>query len=212
MNKRLNLATRPFNNRVLPWAVTAVLVVFSIFALLFIARATSEETAKAKGIQKDLDDLKRQELAIQKQVEEVTRALTPEQIKSLKAAHELVDRKRFSWTRLFGDLEAELPDSVRVARIAVRQVHIEGGRIVANLDLTVFARASTVVTDMIANMDRKGVFHAELRVQNLQKAKGESGSEYELDVQYTPRTGVLSDESARASVDTRATEQSGGAR
>ena len=129
MNKRLNLATKPFNNRVLPWVVTTVLVVFSFLALLFIVRATTEETARAGGIQKELDDLKRQELAIQKQAEEVTKALTPAQIKSLNAAHELVDRKRFSWTRLFGDLEAELPDSVRVARIAVRDVHTEGGRL-----------------------------------------------------------------------------------
>jgi hypothetical protein len=45
------------------------------------------------------------------------------------------------------------------------------------------------VTEMIADMDRAGVFHAELRSQNLQRGRGESGAEYELDVEYRPRAG-----------------------
>jgi hypothetical protein len=42
---------------------------------------------------------------------------------------------------------------------------------------------------MIGAMDRSGIFHAELRSQNLQKGRGESGTEYELAVDYRPRAG-----------------------
>jgi hypothetical protein len=43
---------------------------------------------------------------------------------------------------------------------------------------------------MIEEMERQGVFHAELRNQTLQRSRGESGSEYEMDVRYVPRSGV----------------------
>jgi hypothetical protein len=42
---------------------------------------------------------------------------------------------------------------------------------------------------MIAEMDRVGIFQAELRSQNLQRGRGESGTEYELYVVYRPRSG-----------------------
>jgi len=209
VNNRLNLATKPFTNRVLPWVLTSILLVFSLVAMLFIFAAVNTEKTRAKSIQADLDNLKHDELAIEKQVDDVNKALTPTQIKSLKAANDLVDRKRFSWTRLFADLEAELPSNVRVARIAVRQIHTQGGRTVADLDLTVFAKSSTAVTDMIANMEQRGVFYALLRNQNLQKAaKGEGGSEYELDVQYSRPSSAPSE--AETTVATR--DQSGGER
>ena len=43
---------------------------------------------------------------------------------------------------------------------------------------------------MIGEMDRVGIFQAELRAQNLQKGRGESGTEYELYVIYRPRAGT----------------------
>jgi hypothetical protein len=43
---------------------------------------------------------------------------------------------------------------------------------------------------MIADMERQGVFHAELRNQTLQRGRGEGGAEYEMDVRYVPRAGV----------------------
>jgi hypothetical protein len=53
----------------------------------------------------------------------------------------------------------------------------------------VVAKKPTTVTDMIADMDHGGVFQAELRSQNLQKGRGETGTEYELYVHYSPRAG-----------------------
>lgn len=214
MSKRLNLANRPFTNRALPWTVTAVLASFSLVALILIVRANSQTSAQAKLVQSDLSSLNQEEQLLRKRAEEVQNALTPEQLKALKSAHELVDRKRFSWMRLFGDLEAVLPNGVRVTRIAVRHVAAQGGHTVADLELTVVATTPTTVTDMIAEMDRGGIFQAELASQSLQKGKGETGAEYELNVQYSPRASFASstDEGARAAVERSSTSSTGGLR
>jgi Tfp pilus assembly protein PilN len=189
MPTKLNLATRPFSNRSLPWAVTTVLIFVSLISLIFIARASTKARAQAYAVQNDINRLAQQERNLRQQADAVKNSLTAEQLQTLAAAHTLVDRKRFSWSRLFADLEQALPGTVRVKRIAVSGVATRGDETLAQLELTVIAKNPPTVTEMIADMDRAGVFHAELRSQNLQRGRGESGAEYELDVQYRPRTG-----------------------
>ena len=199
MPTKLNLASRPFNNRALPWIITAAVIFVSLVSLIFIVRATREVNAQANAVQNDINNLGRQELALRQQAEAVKNSLTNEQLQTLDAAHALVDRKHFSWSRLFADLESALPGAVRVKSIAVRRVVTRGDETLAELDLTVVAKTPAIVTDMIAEMDRAGVFHSELRSQNLQRGRGESGAEYELSVVYRPRAGAASAASALAS-------------
>jgi len=189
----LNLASKPFNNHLLPWLLTAVVLFISMIGLLIVVRYTLDGRRQAAAIQIDINNLRNQEQALLKNAKEVKESMTPEQLQALQGAHQLVDRKRFSWTRLLADLEAALPANVRVTRIAVRDVGLQGDQMLAELDLAVFAKGSTSVTEMISDMDRAGVFHAELRVQNLQKGRGESGTEYELFVVYRPRAGYATE-------------------
>ena len=192
MPTKLNLASKPFSNRALPWVVTTVIVVVSLISLVFIVRAASRANAQAAAVQNDVNNLKRQEQELHQKVQAVKNSLTTEQLQTLSAAHTLVDRKHFSWSRLFADLESALPGSVRVKLIAVRGVSTRGDETLAELELTVVAKSPATVTDMIAEMDRVGIFHAELRAQNLQRGRGESGAEYELYVIYRPRAGSAS--------------------
>lgn len=189
---RLNLASKPFNNKALPWTLAILVAFLSLICVIFIVRATSQAQTKSSAIQIEINELSQQEQVLRQRAEQVKDSLTTDQRQTLSAAHELVDRKRFSWSRLFADLEAALPANVRVARISVREVGAHGGQTVAQLDLAVFAKSSQTVTDMIALMDRAGIFNAELRSQNLQKGRGEGGTEYELYVIYTPRAGAPS--------------------
>lgn len=202
MSTRLNLASNPFRNRVLPWTVTALVAVFSIVALIFIAQSTFRTNAKIVSTQRDVTDLRKQLDAITQQAKAIEASLTPEQKRNLKYAHGLVDRKRFSWVQLFADLEASLPGEVRVTRIQVRGVGMQDGRPVADLNLVVASKVPANVTQMIEDMESQGVFHAELTAQNPQRAKGETGSEYELNVHYTPRAGYAIERSAKRTVDT----------
>jgi Tfp pilus assembly protein PilN len=193
MTTKLNLASKPFSNRSLPWVVTTVVITLSLISLVFIVRATRRANTQAQSVQNDINNLSRQERDLRQQAQAVKGSLTNEQLQTLSAAHTLVDRKRFSWSRLFADLESALPGIVRVKRIAVRGVATRVDETLAELELTVAAKNSATVTDMIAEMDRAGVFHAELRSQNLQRGRGESGAEYELYVVYRPRTGAPAD-------------------
>lgn len=206
MITNLNLATRPFNNRVLPWLLTFVVLLVSVIGLFLVVHLTSKANSEAAVVQVDINSLRQQEQNLMEQAKAVQNTLTPDQQLTLKAAHQLVDRKRFSWSRLFADLEASLPGSVRVSRIAVRDVAPQGDQMVAELELAVFAKTPTTITEMISSMDRAGVFHAELRSQNLQKGRGESGTEYELYVVYRPRAGFASDSLASVQDQTNPSE------
>lgn len=188
-----NLATRPFNNRALPWVLTVSILFLSVVGLFLVVHLTTEANKQASLVQANVNDLKQQEETLMVQAKAVKNSLTPEQQKALRAAHELVDRKRFSWSRLFADLEASLPGTVKVSRIGISNVTAQGDQMVAELDLAVFAKAPATITEMISSMDRAGIFQAQLRSQNLQKGRGESGTEYELSVVYRPRAGYSTD-------------------
>ena len=185
----LNLASKPFSNRFLPWLLTSLILVISLVSLVFIARATSNNRRQAETLQLDINSLKQKEQAMLIVAQEVKNELTTDQQKALPAAHVLVDRKQFSWSRLLADLESSLPGSVRVSRIAVRNVTKQGDQTVADLELAVFAKSPEVITAMIADMNKSGVYKATLNSQNLQKGRGEIGTEYELGVVYQPRPG-----------------------
>jgi Tfp pilus assembly protein PilN len=191
----LNLASRPFSNRALPWIVSGSVILVSLVALVLIVRATSQANAAAAAVRNDINTLSQQEAALRKQAEDVKNSLSPEQIQSVRAAHELVDRKQFSWSRLLADLESSLPGNVKVTRISIKDVATRGSQTVAELELSVISKTPETVTQMISDMERSGVFQAELRAQNLQKGRGESGTEYDLYVVYRPRGVALSSES-----------------
>ncbi|HEY3027916.1 MAG TPA: hypothetical protein VGJ55_17335 [Pyrinomonadaceae bacterium] len=190
MSTRLNLASEPFGNRALPWTLTAVIAVGSLIALVLILRASSQTNAQADAVQRDVTTLQHNMAGLKQQAEQVKSALTPDQLQTLRAAHTLVDRKRFSWSRLFSDLEAALPGTVRVTRIAVKDVVVRGDHTVADLELTVVSKNAATITQMLSDMDSAGIFQAELVSQNLQKGRGEIGTEYVMNVRYVPRSGV----------------------
>lgn len=182
--------------------------------MVFIARGTATANSKAEVVRREISTLNQEEQAIRVKAEEVKRSFTTEQLQSLKSAHELANRKRFSWSRLFADLESVLPGGVRVTRISVRQLGVEDGRTVADLELAVVSKSYNTIDEMISSMDQQGIFRAELRNQNLQKGKGEGGTEYDLMVHYTPKSvyTVAPTQPARASLEPAAITAPGGSR
>jgi Tfp pilus assembly protein PilN len=209
VTNKLNFASKPFRNRALPWVITAVVTIFSLIALVSIISKSREANRDADKINASLDSYRQRELQLVKMKEEINRALAPEQRRLLDAAHTLVDRKQFSWTRLFADLESALPNNVRVVRINVRDVFLRSNPPTAELELTVMSKAHTDVTNMIADMDRGGVFQAEPVAQNLQKGSGAGGMEWVLRVFYRPRAGAPVTHDQPASI---AAADTGGAR
>ena len=206
MTTKLNLAAKPFSNRFLPWAFSVVTILVALVALVLIIRATGGANAQSQVVENDIRTLDQQVQALKKQNDEVKNSLSLEQHQILTSTHLLVDRKRFSWSRLLADLESALPSNVRVTRISVRDVATRGDETIAELDLTVVSKAPSTVTDMMADMERAGIFDAELRNQNLQKGRGADGTEMELYVIYRPRAGAPA--SAKGAGDLASVEQS----
>ena len=192
MNNSLNLASKPFSNRIVPWALTVIILFVSLIGLLIVVQLTTSTRKQADLVQGQITQLKQREQVLLDAAKQVQQSFTPEQQQALPAAHELVDRKSFSWSRLLADLEATLPANVRVSRISVRDVTRAGGQTVAQLDLAVFATDPSTISAMMTDWQQGGVFQAELRNQNLQKGRGEKGTEYELAVIYRAPAGYSS--------------------
>ena len=206
MNNSLNLASRPFSNRIVPWALTVIILFVSLIGLLIVVQlmtTTRRETALVEG---QIAQLKQREHNMLNTAQQVKQSFTSEQQQAIPAAHELVDRKAFSWSRLLADLESALPANVKVSRIAVRDVNRQGDQTIAQLDMAVFTKNSSTISDMLNAWEGDGVFHAEIRTQNLAKGRGEAGTEYELAVVYRARSGYSSDNVAEVDGSSKGSE------
>ncbi len=186
MITKLNLASRPFRNRTLPYLIALVLLAVSVGgAILCFAKIReirqNNELAKAEiaQMEKDLQELNRQGELVQQELPPDKRAL-------LIGAHKLVANKSFGWSKLFSDLEGVLPGSVSASRIAVENIFKDGDRVKAELDFAVLSKDYQSVAVMIDNMNNSGVFKAELRGQDRQKTDRSTYTEYTLHLIYTP--------------------------
>jgi hypothetical protein len=193
VNNSLNLASKPFSNRIVPWTLSAAILFVSLVGLVLVFQLTASARKEAAIAEAEINALKQREHALLDAAKAVKSSFTTDQQQALPAAHALVDRKADSWSRLLADLEASLPNNVKVSRIAVREVSNHAGQTVAQLDLSVFTQNSATITEMISAMHREGIFQVEVRNQNLQKGRGESGTEYELGVIYRSRPGYSSE-------------------
>jgi hypothetical protein len=109
VSTKLNLASKPFSNRSLPWAVAAVVIVISLVSLVFIVKNTREANSHATAVQNDINALGQQEQALRKQADAVKSSFTPDQLQTLTSAHILVDRKSdclLIWNQPFPETHA----------------------------------------------------------------------------------------------------------
>lgn len=192
MIDRLNLASQPFQNRTLPWVVTGVVACVSLIALVWIVSAARAANRQASETQAEVRALGERTRVIEERNLALKEELPPRERQLHDAAHLLVDRKRFSWSRLFADLETAMPTDVRVTRISVRDIVQTNRGTNADLTLAVTGRTPAAVTGMIAEMNRGGVFAVTPLSERAPKTEiGATSSEIEwtLQVKYTPSAG-----------------------
>ena len=186
MITRLNLASKPFRNRNLPYVLTVVLLALSVAGAVLAFAHVQRNTDDNERAKNDVEQMQTRIRQLNGEGEKVQQQLSPEQRGMLIAAHKLVDSKNFGWSRLFADLEGVMPGSVSASRISVENVYNDNGRIKAELDFGVLARDYPAVMSMIDNMNNSGVFQAELRGQDRQQSESITYSEYTLKLIYTP--------------------------
>lgn len=187
MITELNLASQPFRNRALPWAVAVSVALVSLIAFVFVVVEWTEMRAQADRAERDVAELRLQVETLRRQAAEVRDALSRDDVVALESAHLVIARKSFSWSQLLGDLEAHTPANVRVTRIKVRDVAQRGDRTFAELEVSVVGRTPDDVTAMITQLDASGTFSVEPVAQRPRQGRGASGTEWTLRLRYAPR-------------------------
>ena len=206
MITKLNLATHPFRNRVLPYVAAGLLLIVSLIGGVYCLAKLNENKKQNDLLAATVADRQAEIARLKGEGEKVQQLLTPEQKTLLTASHKLVANKTFGWSRLFADLESVLPGSVSASRIAVDNIYQDGDRIKAELELGVISRDYPAVMAMIENMNNSGLFRAELRGQDLQKNERITYTEYTFRLIYTPGYGYATS----PATDIAQNEQGGG--
>jgi len=186
---KLNLSSRPFRNRTLPYLIALLFLALAVSGATLSFAKLRDTTAKNEIAKSEIEQMNAEVQALKNKGELVQQQLTPEQSALLVGAHKLIANKTFGWSRLFADLESVLPGGVSVSRVNVEDVFRDGDRTKAQLEFAVLSRDYPSVMAMIENMNGSGIFAAELRGQDLQKNERFTYSEYTLHLIYTPRAG-----------------------
>lgn len=189
MIKKLNLATYPFRNRVLPYMIAGLLLVVSSIGGIFCVAWLKENEERNELLAESILEQKAEIDRLKGEGSKVQQLLSEDQKALLTAAHKLVANKTFGWSRLFSDLESVLPPSVSASRISVENIYQDGDRVRAELEMSVLSRNYPEVMSMIERMNNSGLFRAELRGQNLQKNERITFTEYTFRLIYTPAYG-----------------------
>ena len=206
MITKLNLASSPFRNRVLPYLFAALLLVVSAIGGVYCLAQLNNNKNKAELLAKAIQERQAEIQRLKGEGEKVQLLLTPEQKAMLSASHKLVANKSFGWSRLFSDLESVLPGSVSASRISVDNVYQDGPKIKAELEFSVLSRDFQSVNSMIENMNNSGLFQAELRGQDLQQNERITYTEYTFRLVYSPTNNYA----AAPTTDIAQNQQGGG--
>jgi hypothetical protein len=106
---KLNLASRPFRNRTLPYLIALLFLAFAVSGAVLSFADLRNTTAKNEIAKAEIKQMEQEVQALKGKGELVQQSLSPEQQSLLVAAHKLVANKSFGWSRLFADLESLLP-------------------------------------------------------------------------------------------------------
>ena len=171
MKLRTNLATRPFYNVRAVHAVIgalAVLVIgFTVFNAVQLVRLTASQRtlgARAAEAEREAERLRGEAARIrtqinQKELETVASAA--------REANGIIDRRAFSWTELLTQLEATLPDDVRITTVQPRL-----DKDIFKVGLIAEARQPEDVAAFIEALEKTGAFKNVVPLEQLTDEDG----------------------------------------
>jgi Tfp pilus assembly protein PilN len=205
----LNLARQPFRNERVPTVALAAgcfgLLVSSASHVLVardLAPGRSRDVAsEVVALEREIDDLRAESSRLR------TVDAPLDKVKEWSAVKTLVDRRLFSWTRLFASLEEALPPGVRL--VSVSPAEGSGG---TELTLAAIGRgnedALALMASLQAHPDFEGAF-----VNGWNE--GRDGFDISCSVRYTPKprpagkAGPAAGEAAREAADAEQPEEAG---
>lgn len=161
MRAPINLASEPFHQDRALTAISYVLAGLLSILLIFLCTMIYSQRQQMAGERAEVAKLDEQ---LRKLTEDRTRtdatlrkpenAVVFERNVLLNA---LIARKGISWTRIFSDLEAVLPGTVRLIAVRLPQINAQNQVL---LDMTVGAQEQGPILEMLKRLEKSPVFGA----------------------------------------------------
>jgi Tfp pilus assembly protein PilN len=189
MKLRTNLATRPFYN---VRAVHALIGAFAVLVLaltLFNAVELLRLTASQRTLGARAFEAERQAQRLRAEAARIRTQINQKELEAVAAAareaNSIIDRRAFSWTELLTQLEATLPDDVRITTVQPRL-----DKDIFKVGLVAEARRAEDVAAFIEALEKTGAF---TNVVPLEQQTDDSGLiQVAIEGEYqaqTPRGG-----------------------
>jgi Tfp pilus assembly protein PilN len=155
---RTNLSTRPFYNEraihvllALLAIVIAAIAVWEAAHIIMLSRFKTELTA---AIGRDRDEANRRT----REAADIRRGLNQKELATIAAAareaNDLIERRTFSWTELFNQLEATLPEDVMLTAV---HPEFKDGATHVNMDIQ--GRRTEDIDRFFERLEATGAFH-----------------------------------------------------
>jgi hypothetical protein len=158
MTLRTNLSTRPFYNERLVQALlglaAAIVVIVTLFNMTRLWTLSGRDrrlVAEAQAAEGRTETLRADVARVRSTVDAGRIA---EIAAEAREANQAIDRRTFSWTGLFNDLEVALPHDVRIAGV-IPHVDKTGQMIVV---INVEARSVEAISQFFDGLERSGAF------------------------------------------------------
>jgi Tfp pilus assembly protein PilN len=155
---RANLSTRPFYNERAVYAMAAVVAVLVLAVTAWqavrVVRLSKYKTELNTAIRRDRDEAE----AKIREADQTRRGLNQKELAEVSAAakeaNELIERRTFSWTGLFNQLESTLPENVMLTGV---RPEFKDGQTLVNFDLQ--GRETDDIDAFWDRLDKVGAFH-----------------------------------------------------
>jgi Tfp pilus assembly protein PilN len=155
---RTNLSTRPFYNERGVHAViavlAAVLVVVTAWQVGKIVRLSRHKTELTATIHRDHAESEK----LTREAGEIRRGINQQELTvvttAAREANDLIEQRTFSWTALFNQLEATLPEDVML--LSVRPSFKEG---ITSINFELQGKRTEDVDTFMGNLETTGQFH-----------------------------------------------------
>jgi Tfp pilus assembly protein PilN len=155
---RANLSTRPFYNERAVHAVAAVAAILvlavTIWQVTRVVALSALKTELNAAIARDQDEAQR----LSREAADIRRGIDQREITAVAAAAKeanlLIEQRTFSWTQLFNQLEATLPEDVMLTAI---DPSFEDG--VTHVHMDIQGRGGDVIDKFWEQLEKTGAFH-----------------------------------------------------
>jgi Tfp pilus assembly protein PilN len=184
MSLRTNLSTRPFYSEravqaalALVAIVVVIVTVFNMTRLLSLTGRDRRLVLEAEAAEARTDELRRDMARARSGIDAGHNA---DIASAAHEANQAIDRRAFSWTELFNQLEAALPRDVRIAAVSPRTD--KSGQLIVVIEVR--ARSVDAIGEFFAALEKAGTFHNLLSKQERETAENTIAAT--LEGVYTP--------------------------